>query len=30
MFEGIIGVKNMHTIEIAYVSKKCFESKIQK
>ena len=30
MFEIIIGVQNMHPIEIAYVNKKHVESNIQK
>ena len=30
MFEGILGVKNMHSIEIAYASTENIESNIQK
>ena len=30
MFKGILGVKNMHPIEIDYVSKKNVESNIEK
>ena len=30
MFEGILGVQNMHPIEIACVSKKSFKANMQK